>query len=410
MGAILVSDYRHFAHGRHQWFDKQKDSAIIALTSAPDEMLSSKTLQLLPSNIPKLVLQSNIDSYEATIDLLIQSMIVVNIVGYNAKIDPGKPGVPEYGSKIYHLRYEKLLNTPSLSIETTAILRKANVDNILKLNSEEYIKWQNGYKNFINKISSNKYGSLILDYDGTLCSAENRFLGITAEIKEMLLSFVKKGFVLGIISGRGKSLRDEINKVFTNAPELKNNVVVGYYNGSDIAVLSNQNRPIKKAPLHKSLKIIAKRSKALKLEFDISPNQLTFGSNVNSKWYNIRRILLNEVMLLKLKDITIVESSHSIDIIPMDIASKNNIIKHCRKKCKDLGLALNPLCIGDKGQWPGNDYLLLSNPFALSVGEVSSSPNTGWNICPPGMRDEKGMAYLFDKIKMNKDHFVLQGI
>ena len=73
----LLSDYRHFAHGRHQWFDKKKDSAIIALTCPADEKLCLKTLQLLPESIPKLVFNVPVENFEGTIDLLIQSMQLI---------------------------------------------------------------------------------------------------------------------------------------------------------------------------------------------------------------------------------------------------------------------------------------------------------------------------------------------
>jgi hypothetical protein len=112
-------------------------------------------------------------------------------------------------------------------------------------------------------------------------------------------------------------------------------------------------------------------------------------------------------MLLNANDITIVESSHSLDVIPRKIASKNHVIGHCKKLCKEVGVTEEVLCIGDKGQWPGNDYALLANEFSLSVGEVSSVPETGWNLCPPGLRDEKAIAYLFGKMKMYNDYFVV---
>ncbi|MSR58027.1 MAG: hypothetical protein EXS05_10165 [Planctomycetaceae bacterium] len=44
------------------------------------------------------------------------------------------------------------------------------------------------------------------------------------------------------------------------------------------------------------------------------------------------------------------------------------------------------LCIGDRGRWPGNDFVLLGGQFGLSVYEASPDPHHCWNLCPPGQR------------------------
>lgn len=406
----LISDYRHFAHGRHQWFDKKKDSAIIALTCESDEKLCSRTLALMPDAIPKIVLKSSSDDFEGTIDLLRQSMELIRLYGEKQGFDPGRPGVPDYGSEIYHLRYERLVTNKPITKENIAIIRKAKANSLSDINKEDYAIWKSYHKKFIRSIENAQFGSLIFDYDGTLCSAANRFTGMTDQIGSLLIDFVKAGFVIGIISGRGKSLRTDIEKVFEQHQELKKRVVLGYYNGSDIAPLSDTNHPDKSLPMHSSLKIVLNRMKSIGVKPDVSPNQLTFGSKTTTEWESLKETLLNELMLLNLSDITIVESSHSIDMIPRKLASKNNMLIHCQRLCTSLGLIENALCIGDKGQWPGNDYELLANQHALSVGEVSSNPNVGWNVCPVGIKDEKGVSYLFTKIKMEKTYFRLANI
>lgn len=406
----LLSDYRHFAHGRHQWFDKRKDSAIIAITCQDDKKLCEKTLDLLPINIPKLILDTSLEDFEGTIELLLQSMELIRQYGIKQGIDPGKPGVPEYGSKIYHLRYGNLIPDKTLLIQDIAIARKAKVDRVTDLDSKTLNEWRNHYIEFIKKISTTKFGSLIFDYDGTLCSPANRFNGMGHEISSMLINFIKEGFVVGVISGRGQSLRKDLEKTFKDQPDLMKNVLIGYYNGSDIAPLTDESHPIKTGLMYPSLKILMDRIIKIGVYVEANPNQLTFGSSTTHEWGKLREILLNEMMLLDLNDITMVESSHSIDIIPRRIASKNNIIIHCQKLCASLNLSTKVLCIGDKGQWPGNDYQLLANEFSLSVGEVSSSFQTGWNICPPSVRDESAVAYIFKKIAIQKGGFKLKDL
>lgn len=406
----LLSDYRHFAHGRHQWFDKKKDSAIIALTCPLDEKLCDKTLNLLPDSIPKLKFNIDLQNFEGTIHLLLQSMQLVKFLGDKQGIDPGRPGVPDYGSKIYHLRYERLIENTQMTLADTAILRKAKVSGMSDLSKDKRSSWLSAYHTFIQIIEKTKFGCLVFDYDGTLCSSTNRFIGISNEVKSLLVDFVRKGFILGIVSGRGKSLRGDLEEVFCDEPTLMKNVVVGYYNGSDIAPLTNRKQPDKSSELHPSLKIVSKKLTSLGIVADESPNQLTFGSKTTQEWSTLKEVLLNEIMLLDLPEITMVESSHSIDIIPRSIASKNLILAHTRKLCKKHGLPCEALCIGDKGQWPGNDYALLANSYALSVGEVSSDPKTGWNLCPAGLRDEKAVEYLFSKMTMKNDYFTISNL
>jgi hydroxymethylpyrimidine pyrophosphatase-like HAD family hydrolase len=406
----LLCDYRHFAHGRHNWFDKQKNSIVIALSCPADEKLCNKTLGLLPASIPKIVVATPINSFEGTIHLLIQSMQLINQVGKKVKIDPGRPGVPPYGSKIYHLKYDRLVSGQPLKMDELAIARKAKVNRIADLEKKAFNKWLSDLASFKTKLKGVKFGCLIFDYDGTLCSPANRLNGPDTEIRQLLIDFVKKGFVIGIISGRGKSLRGDLEKIFKEYPQLMKNIVVGYYNGSDIAPLTDSTKPDKSQPMHPSLAIIQDHLAKIDIIADPSPNQLTFKADTSLEWTRTRDILINEIMLLDKDNITIVESSHSLDVIPKKLASKNHVLEHCRKLCRELGVSEEGLCIGDKGQWPGNDYALLANEFSLSVGEVSSIPDRGWNLCPPGLRDEKAVKYLFGKIKFNKGYFKVSGV
>ena len=416
LGHILLADYRNFAHGRHNWFDKKKNSAIVALVTNSDHLLCDHTLNLLPKEIPKFKLVSKLDNYETAIELLLQSFYIVKAIGEKEKIDPGKPGVPEYGSKIYNLRYEKLLvsneNTYKITpIEEMALLRKVKTFSLNECTSTEIKMWRNAYSAFIKKISEAKFGGIILDYDGTICSSKNRLIGLTSELAFFIIEYLKKGFVLGIVSGRGKSMRADLNKIFKKDTEyLKRNIVLGYYNGSDIASLDEEEKPDKTKPLHESLSVIKRRLEELNITAEESPNQLSFGSNGENSWQTLKGRLCNEIMLLNLPDIQMVESSHSIDIIPRKEGSKNNIITFCKHRCKELNIKQDFLFIGDKGQWPGNDYELLSNSYSLSVDEVSADFETCWNICPAGIKNVEGISYLFNNIKFNKDYFTLEGL
>lgn len=81
----------------------------------------------------------------------------------------------------------------------------------------------------------------------------------------------------------------------------------------------------------------------------------------------------------------ILESSHSLDIVPANV-SKRALVSAAEGLAGNLNTPKCALCIGDRGEWPGNDYELLSSPYSLSVDYVSPDPNSCWNISPAGHR------------------------
>lgn len=396
----LLSDYRNFGHGRHHWFDKKRNSAIIAIVTPDEELISRKTLGLLPSAIPQLILKSTYNSPLASIDLLIKSFYLVNKMGETQGIDPGKPGVPDYGSKLYHLKYASFYSLKNQKIPQniiTAIQRKSKVNNLSDLRERELNYWLDAYKNFIGKLTNAKFGSLVFDFDGTLCSMQDRYLGLSEEIIRNLNRFLSKGFVIGVITGRGQSARQKLQHVIPK--DYWENVIIGYYNGADIGTLGDNNLPNKNLPTNDSIKkiheILSNYSIPYKVDFELRPNQLTVEVTNKNDWTRVKSFLTQLTMASYIQNIQIIESSHSIDIISKPNTSKLNILPFCREKAKSLGLSENCLCIGDKGVWPGNDYELLSTPYSLSVNEVSSIPESCWNIAKPGSRNIKAtLEYL----------------
>ena len=48
---LFISDYRNFAHGRHNWLAKRPDStAVLAFVTPDDREIASKTLSLFPDS------------------------------------------------------------------------------------------------------------------------------------------------------------------------------------------------------------------------------------------------------------------------------------------------------------------------------------------------------------------------
>ncbi|OYX94353.1 MAG: hypothetical protein B7Y76_10750, partial [Sphingobacteriia bacterium 35-40-5] len=232
---VLISDYRNFGHGRHHWFDKRKsNSAIIALITPDEEKLAEKTLALLPSDIPILRIKTNFTDAFASIDLLVKSFYLISELGNIQNIDPGRPGVPAFGSKLYNLKYSSLydLNDRISDNEKIAIVRKTDSPTYHQLSDDERKYWSEAHKSFKKQLKAARFGTIVFDYDGTLCSAKNRFNGVDKEVAASLIDILEKGIVIGIATGRGKSVRKDLQKAIPE--QYWSRIIIGYYNCSDI--------------------------------------------------------------------------------------------------------------------------------------------------------------------------------
>ncbi len=388
---VLLSDYRNFGHGRHHWFAKKSETAaIICIATPSDEFLARKTIDAIPNHIPKLLLKTNKSNSLGSLDLLIQSFYLIDKFGESLAIDPGKPGVPSFGRKLYNLKYATALtrteNDFKLSIKArTAISRKINKP-ITTLDKNELKMWEQAYEKFINKIKKASFGAIVFDYDGTICSSERKLDGPDQIMISYLKNIIEKGFYICVVTGRGKSVRIDLQKYLPE--KYWTQVFIGYYNGSQMGLLNDNYLPNVNSKnnedLEKLCEIFKTSKELLDIECSLRPKQLTieFNDLVNLK--DIKESIIRIVKSSGQKNIEILESSHSIDIIPSEI-SKTDILSPLKKILADKQLSLSLLCIGDRGKWPGNDFRLLDTSYSLSVYETNNSLQTCWNLSPLGI-------------------------
>lgn len=408
LGATLLSNYRNFGHGRHHWFAKRgNNSAIIALITPAEEELAKKTLSIVPSEIPKLILSSSYATSVASIDLLIKSFHFVKQLGVIQNIDPGRPGVPSYGSKLYNLNYGTLLSNRRVTAADIAIRKKIKAANCLVSTESVTTQWRYRYDAFVQLFAKSKFGSIVFDYDGTLCPVDNKLSGVPAAIGDKLVEILSAGFVVAIATGRGQSVRKEIQKAVPQ--HLWSNVIIGYYNGSEVSSLADETAPNRSGTedpvIKKAYDLLTERPELRAVNLELRPHQITVEIKDKSNWHCVRDAVRQTIATASIPAIQVVESSHSLDIISSQFASKLNVIAHCEEKARALGLSPLCLCIGDKGQWPGNDYELLNTPFSLSVDEVSSSPTTCWNIAGAGLYNERATLFYLNHLKLGKSFF-----
>jgi HAD superfamily hydrolase (TIGR01484 family) len=407
-----LADFRNFAHGRHNWLDKnQDDTGIIALTSATSRMLSRSLLDLVPKKIPIVQLNSRQTGPLASLDLLVTVMYIVKFFGDARGIDPGRPGVPVFGRKLYNLKpiieSKKNSRTKLSPLQSVAISRKVQT-NARYLPHEEILFWMSAYQTFVRILKKRKFSAVVFDYDGTLCEPRNRFLGISRELAKELNRLLENGIMVGIATGRGKSVRKDLQSKISEKYWSK--VYIGYYNCADIGLLNENQRPDVEVPIDASIQRIADILKQDRLfeyvaDYEIRPKQISVEPKQPQSTRTVYHYLNNLIGDNTDANLKMMESTHSIDILAPNV-SKTNLVRLMREHRDSSSYEV--LSIGDKGRWPGNDYFLLSAPNSLSVDTVSANPKTCWNLLPAGCRGEQGAMYYLEHMQPQKGYFQLR--
>ena len=256
LGSVLMADYRNFGHGRHQWFDKKGgNSCIVALINENDRPLAEKTLSKMPQDVHVVRIESDLRTPLATIDLLVKSFQFVSAIGEVRGIDPGRPGVPDYGTELYHLNYAKLISDESIQrpIKDLAISRKLRLGSNALMPADEYKAYANAYDKFFTQLKDKEYNLLALDYDGTICNVDRNSRWkekLEESIAKQINKLLADGIRIAVMTGRGDSmhelLRNSINEQYWSQ------VYLGCYNGAVIVRLTDDTTAIdavKEAPL-----------------------------------------------------------------------------------------------------------------------------------------------------------------
>jgi len=389
VGNLQVADYRNFAHGRHHWLAKRGEtSGVLAFITDADRALAERTLNLIPSDIPQARIELGGGPSATALASLVAALRITGWAGFSRGIDPGRPGVPEFGRKLYNLPLprprraavpERL--TPR---EAAAIARKSGVEANDLAASGELGRWCHALEVFHGRLDDARFAGIVLDYDGTVVDTRHRFQPASPEMAAELVRLAEAGARIAVATGRGRSVRRDLQKRVP--PSLWSQILIGYYNGAEVASLDDDGAPDGSASPCASLLPLAE---ALRRQPELAecarqedrPFQITLEAArvmPESRLWDLAR----QVILLAGADgVTVTRSSHSVDIVAAGV-SKLNVIRRLRESLGEAPI----LAIGDRGRWPGNDYELLREPFALGVDEISVDPATCWHLGAPGQR------------------------
>lgn len=388
---IQLADYRHFAHGRHHWLAKHPDtSGVLALKSDADNRLAGQTMRLVPAGIPRALIEISGSGELAQLTSLLAAFHLTAQIGFAQGIDPGQPGVPDFGRKIYGLRIPTPVAPP---VAAVAIRRKMNAAGVNTLQESQV--WDEALKGVSDKLSAAKLSGIVLDYDGTVVDTDHRFEPPGPELSATLGKLIVDGVPVGIATGRGRSAGDSLRAVLPKS--LWPRVVMGYYNGAEIITLDHVDGPDRDGAPTRTIaelqEILQSRLQIMPpMTVDLRPRQLTLtpaqGTTEEALWIDLRELIDEHRMV----DVRLMRSSHSIDVIDRS-ASKLNVVNV-------VGASETVLRIGDRGRWPGNDFELLAHPLGLSVDQVSTHPDECWNLAPAGTRGARATLYYLAAVTM----------
>ncbi|MHB0928820.1 MAG: sucrose-6-phosphate hydrolase [Candidatus Nanopelagicales bacterium] len=407
LGNLQVADYRNFAHGRHHWLAKRGESSgILAFTTPEDRRLAAKTLALVPREIPVVRVDFPGDLIRSALASLFFSLHFAGWAGVARGIDPGRPGVPKFGERLYHLAVPKFAPRPDrvkLAPRDRAAIERKSGASVEELAARGTLpRWQKDLRSFRRLLNKDVFSAVVFDYDGTLVDSRHRLKPPFPEIATELTRLLEAGLLIGIATGRGKSVRKDLRACIP--PQHWKRVLVGYYNCADIAPLEDETRPDGSHATCPELVPVADALRRNQQLADIAkqedrPKQITLEPKVPVPEDRLWQIAVETIRTIGAKEVSVVRSSHSVDVLAPGV-SKVTLITRL-KSFEEEKAEGDILRIGDRGRWPGNDFELLLDRFALSVDEVSADPGSCWNLAPRGYRGVQATLHYLHALRVD---------
>lgn len=394
LALVQTTDLRQFAHGRHLQLALRSPAPFVLIaSSSADRPLAMATEALFPS--PCLSVQIELEGdteQDVAVAGLIDAMFLTEAIALRASRDPGQPDVPDFGRAIHALDTRALLT--SRRRETTRIELAARRKNA----GGDHTATQSGLQaaaDYADRLTKARIRAAICDFDGTLCRAENRFVGMDAAHVEQLSALIRQGLGLAIATGRGDSLYDSLRSSFD--PELHGAITVGYYSGSVIARLDESFQRPTSNPEFVELWQWLKSSMYGHLTKPL--DRLARGGQFSMRLTSAQQCTRLRAAIRTWLDATgrhswrVFCSGHSVDVLDAS-TSKHLVVDHIASS-----LGVDPLTqilrLGDCGQEEGNDFELLREGLSLSCYSVSSDLRSCWNFGPHGNNQaETTMFYL----------------
>lgn len=371
---VQTTDFRNLAHGRHAWLHhREADTVVLALTAISSQTTWSAMETVLPARVRREAIDLGSGGRMDNLLGIIDGLSLIEAFGEVLSIDPGKPGIGEFGRAIYDDR-----SLEAVAAELPARVRQkraaiAKTDGVLSTNASLALVGRER----LQILHSVNIGGLVFDYDGTIVCTDGRFDPPDREIIDELVRLHRAGVRLGIATGRGGSAGDDLRKMLP--ADVLPSVLIGYYNGGHLrtADIDIESDPPTQDPAIAATAEWLDGRDDLFMEKVFKAGPVQIGIDIDRLRHPYRFALdIAQCPQLASGEVRISASGHSFDIIPAQ-STKTMVVEEVRKLAQP---GTEILCFGDSGSSCGNDHALLAHPHGISVGEVCDAADGCWSL------------------------------
>ncbi len=398
-----LADFRSFAHGRHLWLtERSRDSALLVLTEPAVEQLWTDMQPQIPAGVPTFSLPLSGAKPKDLISGLIAGMHLVSEIANAAKRNIAKPTISPLGRSLYYADLQSLI-PPPLEDKLRGETSKYEVLGAHWPSSRNSGKIRRALEAAELAFETQKFRSIVFDYDGTLCSSNDNDRPPSPQIVAHVVQLLEANIVVGIASGRGGSIAEHLTEVLPRAHWA--NVRLGLYNGGWIGKLG-ETAPgtdrLSEFLIHARRIVTNLQSYGVPIAVirATAPFQLSIrfepGVNTENMWF----VIVDAFKQAGLETGTIVRSKHSIDVLSRGVSKSHLVAQIVRDEQID---PYEVVTMGDLGAWPGNDASLLQHKFSLSVDLPSRRLDRGWKLAPRHRRDVDATLWYLERLKLEKD-------
>lgn len=371
---VQTVDFRNLAHGRHTWLHHRMDETfVLALTGNDSRPVWDAMEILLPTPLLRHILDFGSCGRLENALSLIDGLGILEAMGSVLGIDPGKPGIGEFGRLVYEDRsLEHLANSMPANVRhKRAAIAKSDAHDPLSDPLDMIARSR------MEALSHAEIGGAVFDYDGTIVTTAGRWSVPNQAIVEELLRLHRAGLVLGFATGRGGSAGEDLREVLP--AEMLPSITIGYYNGGHIRTadvdIEFDQPPANPAITETAEWLRQQRELFLRHKFKHREVQIT----IDMDWLRKPQrfpIDMSTCPTFANRKVRVSGSGHSYDIVPVT-SSKLAVVEALRSQ---VPLQTEVLCLGDSGSRTGNDYALLSHRLGISVGEVCEVADGCWSL------------------------------
>lgn len=395
---IQRTDLRNFAHGRHTWLHHRgEQTVVLGLIGDEGREIWERVNSLLPQALRRHVFDFGNAGRMRTATGIVAGLAIVEAIGSAVGIDPGRPGIGDFGRSLYNedglLALARQLG-PAVRHKRSAALERDDV-------TDEHFCMRAACGQRRDALAEARVGAVVLDYDGTIISDYERFGQPRTAIVDELVRLDALGVRIAIATGRGGSGGKALRAVLPET--MRDRVLVGYYNGAYIQPLSTDievDRPASDPDLAQSY-----------AWFESHPELFSgaFGGRFSDVQISIKldnladRVAFPAALAgcppIASGAVRFRRSGHSIDFFAAG-TSKLSVVDRVRQTMPD-DLAI--LCIGDSGGRAGNDNELLAHPHGISVGTVCDRHDGCWTLFGKTLTGPEALLRLLQALKPDDD-------